>query len=47
MASEPRVIAASRRKDGTVRKEVKIRPGFRSEELGDITVYKNRNVQVR
>ncbi|GAB5363177.1 hypothetical protein AAMO2058_000861000 [Amorphochlora amoebiformis] len=38
---ETRVISGSRRKDGTVRKDVVIRAGFKSEEL-DISTYKSR-----
>lgn len=41
-----RVIAASKRPDGTVRKEIRIRDGFRSEELGDVRVYKSLGVLV-
>jgi len=31
--SEARVVGGTRRKDGTYRKEVKVRPGFKTEEL--------------
>src|SRR5262245_29288190 len=35
-----RVIAASTRADGSVRKEIRVRPGYRPPE--DVEVYKNR-----
>lgn len=38
-----RVIPSSLRADGTTRKEIKIRPGYRPPE--DVAVYKNRNAQ--
>ncbi|BGP19784.1 hypothetical protein JCM10213_006446 [Rhodosporidiobolus nylandii] len=39
-ASGERVVAASRRPDGTYRKEIKIRPGFTPQE--DVVLYRSR-----
>ena len=38
-----RFVAASKRADGTVRKEIKIRPGYTPQE--DIATYKNRSAE--
>jgi hypothetical protein len=40
--SGERVIAATRRADGSLRKPVRIRQGFKSEELGETGVFKSR-----
>ncbi|KAF2101462.1 hypothetical protein NA57DRAFT_72905 [Rhizodiscina lignyota] len=42
-ASGERVIASSTRADGTVRKERRVRPGYRPPE--DVEVYKNRTAE--
>lgn len=38
-----RIIASSTRPDGTVRKEIRVRPGYRPPE--DVEVYKNRTAE--
>lgn len=44
----PRTVGGSRRPDGTLRKVVAVRPGFRSEELdGPVQRYKPRGALVR
>lgn len=42
-ATGERVIASSTRADGSVRKEIKVRPGYRPPE--DVEVYKNRTAE--
>ena len=42
-ASGERVIAASARADGSMRKEIRVRPGYRPPE--DVEVYKNRTAE--
>jgi partner of Y14 and mago protein len=42
-AAGQRLVASSTRADGTQRKEIKIRPGYRPQE--DVEVYKNRTAQ--
>lgn len=44
MADQHTVIQGSRRPDGTIRKEIRVRAGFRSEE--NTQVYKSRGTQV-
>lgn len=43
LASGERYIAASRRPDGSTRKEIKVRPGYRPPE--DVAKYKNRTAE--
>jgi hypothetical protein len=45
--SVTRVIPATMRHDGSMRKEVKIRPGFRSEELHETGTYKSTGTKVK
>lgn len=41
--SGDRVIASSKRADGTLRKEIRVRPGYRPPE--DVELYKNRTAE--
>ena len=42
-----RIIAATRRKDGTMRKEVKVRAGWVTEELDERARVYRKQIQVR
>jgi len=44
--SPVRIVPASRRKDGTYRKPVRIKPGFKSEEFGQAKAYESKGKKV-